>query len=90
MSHPWKKFWSNLPLALLISLFFLASLKSYIKIQTTIIGYQIGQKKQLESELLENQSTLKMDLARLTTRQSLTQLALKYQNQGAKQVWAAY
>ncbi len=90
MSLAWKNFWSKMPLALLIALFFLASLKSYMKIQTTIIGYRIGQKKQLESELLENQSTLKMDLARLTTRHNLSQLALKYQDQGAKQSWASY
>jgi hypothetical protein len=90
MNSPWKKFWSKLPLALLLSLFILASAKAYIKIQTTIIGYKIGQKKQRESELLENQSTLKMELARLTTRQNLSQLALKNSDQGAKQSWASY
>ncbi len=90
MKSPWQRFWSQLPLALLLSLFVLASMKAFIKIQTTIVGYRIGQMKQLESELLENQSTLKMDLARLTTRQSLGQLALKNATQGAKQSWASY
>ena len=90
MKRHWKKFWSKMPLALLISLFFMASLKAYIKIQTTIIGYRIGQKKQIESELLENQSTLRMELARITTRQHLSHLALKNQDQGAKQSWASY
>lgn len=63
--------WSKLPLAVLVTFFLLASVKAYIKIQTTLIGYRIGQKKLMEAELLEQQSSLKMELAKITTKQSL-------------------
>jgi hypothetical protein len=68
-----KKLWYQAPLAILATLFVVASLKAYIRIQTTLIGYRIGQFKQMESELLETQSTLKMELAKISTKQNLLQ-----------------
>ena len=66
-----KKLWHQAPFAILATLFIVASLKAHLRIQTTLIGYRIGQLKQMESELLETQSTLKMELAKLSTKQHL-------------------
>ena len=82
-----KKLWYQAPLAILATLFLVACLKAYVRIETTVIGYRIGQLKQSESELLETQSTLKMDLARLTTRQNLMQISKGGEN---NEGWAAH
>ena len=79
-----------MPLAILVSIFFLASLKAYIKIQTTLIGYKIGQKKQQEAELLEQQSSLTMELAKLTTKQSLMDAAAVHESSMAAQGWVSH
>lgn len=68
-----KKLWYQAPFAILATLFVVASLKAYVRIQTTLIGYRIGQFKQMESELLETQTTLKMELAKISTKQNLLQ-----------------
>ncbi len=73
MKSFFKKLWYQAPFAILATLFVVASLKAYVSIQTTVIGYRIGQLKQMESELLETQSTLKMELAKISTKQNLLQ-----------------
>lgn len=83
------RIWSKLPLVLLLGGFSLASVKAYITIQTTLIGYKIGQMKQTETDLLEAQSTLKMELAKLTRRESLLTLAAR-NDDTHKDVWAAH
>ena len=45
---------------------------SYLKIQTTLIGYKLGELKQAEQNLLEERSKLKMELAKLTKKENLT------------------
>ncbi len=84
-----KSIWQKAPLALLVTLFAAASLKAYVRIQTTLIGYRIGQLKQAESELLETQSTLKMELAKISTRQNLQQTSVKPDEQNSEG-WAAH
>ena len=79
----------KLPLVLLLGFFTMASFKAYMKIQTTLIGYRIGQTKQTEAEMLEAQSTLKMELAKLTTRESLISIASR-STITHKDVWAAH
>ncbi|MBC7530343.1 MAG: hypothetical protein H7318_02130 [Oligoflexus sp.] len=77
MKSLFKKLWYQAPLAILATLFLVASMKAYVRIQTTLIGYRIGQFKQMESELLETQSTLKMELAKISTKQNLLQTSGK-------------
>lgn len=55
----------------LASLFSIAFFRCYVRINTTLIGYRIGQLKGSESELLEERSRLRMKLAKLTTKDSL-------------------
>lgn len=73
MKTLFKKIWYQAPFAILATLFIVASLKAYMRIETTLIGYKIGQFKQMESELLETQTTLKMELAKISTKQNLLQ-----------------
>lgn len=48
---------------------------TYMRIQTTLIGYRIGELKNLESHELERLSRLKMKLAKLTSLENLTILS---------------
>ena len=84
-----SQIWSKLPLILLLVCFGVAFGKVYIKTQTTLLGYSIGQSKQIEAEMLESQSTLKMELAKLTTRESLVSIASKSDLQ-FKNIWAVH
>lgn len=43
----------------------------HMRVQTTLIGYEIGRMKTEESTLLEERSALKMQLAKLTTKKHL-------------------
>lgn len=47
---------------------------SYVRINTTLKGYAIGELKNRESDLIERRSRLKMLLARLTKKESLLKL----------------
>ena len=44
-----------------------AAFIAYIRIQSTLLGYKIGELKGQESQLLQEQSQLKMELATLTS-----------------------
>ncbi len=55
--------------------FFAAALtQAYIRTQTTILGYEIGRLKTKEIELLKKRSLLTMEIAKLTTKESLLSL----------------
>lgn len=59
----------------LTSMLSLAFGRSYVRIQTTLIGYELGDLKDKEASLLERRSHLQMELAKLTTKTHLTALA---------------
>ena len=63
---------SHVMVAAFALLFAGALLRVHLRVQTTLIGYEIGRIKAEESALLEKRSLLKMQLARLTTRQHLS------------------
>lgn len=64
----------NLCLCLVIfaSALGLAIGRIHVRVQNTLIGYEIGHLKQSEAQLLEERSHLRMQLAQLTTRKHLT------------------
>lgn len=49
----------------------LAVTRIHLRVQTTLIGYEIGGLKHDEARLLEERGTLKMQLAKLTTKKHL-------------------
>ena len=57
-----------------IVLFFSSLFHITVKMQTTLIGYEIGRMKAEESDLLRKKNYLKKELADLTTRDSLEKL----------------
>ena len=60
---------------LLLALVSSAFARSWSRIETTMIGYEIGELKNREASLLENRARLQMTLARMTTKNHLTLLA---------------
>lgn len=63
-----------------IIIFGLAFFRLYMRIQTTIIGYELGSLKRQEISYLENKSYLKMELSKISTKESLTILSSRHQN----------
>jgi regulator of replication initiation timing len=61
--------------AILIMVFSFGIGVAYLRIQSTLIGYQLGELKDRETALLEQRSRLKMELAKLTKKENLTILA---------------
>ena len=55
-------------------LFCLAFFKIHVKIQTIMLGYEIGRLKEEEFLLLKKRSSLTMTLAQVTTKDSLSAL----------------
>lgn len=51
--------------------FIFAAATSYMRTEATIIGYQLGKLKSKEAELLELRSSLKTNVAHLTTKENL-------------------
>ena len=62
----------TLALAVLVGASFL---RIYVRVQTTVIGYQIGTLKDRENKLLEKRSHLKIELAKITSQEALSELA---------------
>ena len=60
-----------LPLPFAIAILGFALGRIHIRAQKTLIGYEIGRLKNEESKMLEERSSLKMQLAKLTTRKHL-------------------
>lgn len=56
----------------LATVFCCAFLRVHMRVQSTLIGYELGRLKAQEAELLEKRSMLQMDLARLTTKGHLS------------------
>lgn len=61
----------------ILSSFFTAFLASYIRINTILIGYDIGKLKTKEATLLKKRSFLTMKHAKLTTKQRLLSIISK-------------
>ena len=62
---------------LIATIFFVAIvvcgfLRIHTRVQTVTIGYELGQLKAQEEALLEEHSRLRMELAKLTTKDTLT------------------
>lgn len=53
----------------------LAFARAHLRIQTTLIGYELGKLKTDEGDLLEKRSQLQMELAKLTTKKQLMNMA---------------
>lgn len=74
-----RSFWVSTTgkLVKLAFVFFFASafVRVHLRVQTTMVGYEIGRLKTKEGKLLEERSELKMELARLTTKKSLQLMA---------------
>lgn len=71
-----KVFRFNASLFIFLSIAFsLAFSRIYLRVQTTLIGYELGKLKSLEAQYLEEKSHLQMDLAKLTTKDHLNYLA---------------
>jgi hypothetical protein len=67
---------TNLILAASFVAFFgMAFMRIHMRVQSTLIGYEIGRLKDNEASLLEKKSQLQMQLAKLTTRQHLSLMA---------------
>jgi hypothetical protein len=54
-----------------IALVGLSVARIHLRVQTTMLGYEIGRMKAEESRFLEDRSLLNMQLAKLTTRKNL-------------------
>jgi hypothetical protein len=65
----------NIPLLVLLMVFSAAFLRSYVRIQTTLTGYDLGNLKDKESHLLEQRSRLQMELAKISDRDHLMLLS---------------
>ena len=49
--------------------------RAYMRVNTTLIGYDIGRLKTVEAELLQKRSRLRMELAQITTKKHLSMMA---------------
>ena len=56
---------------------FLAFMRIHLRVQTTLIGYEIGTLKDSETKLLERRSLLKIKLAQMSTQEKLSELSQK-------------
>ena len=63
-----------LSISLLFMLFILSFVKVYIRTQTTLVGYDLGELKEQEADLLEQLSRKKMSLAAISTKSNLKKL----------------
>ena len=52
----------------------LGMLRIHLRVQTTMIGYEIGHLKASEARLIESRNTLKMQLAKMTSQKHLQQI----------------
>ncbi len=62
---------SFLFLSIYVVIFGLALLRVHLRIQTTLIGYEIGRLKNREAVMLEQRSRLQVDIAKLTNKNHL-------------------
>lgn len=62
-------------LAILVVLFVGATLRVHFRNQTTLVGYKLGQMKNQERELLETRNQLRLQLAKMTTKEHLSMIS---------------
>ena len=76
MSHRNTLPWTATTLAVTVSLVLmvLAMLRIHLRVQTTMIGYEIGHLKASEARLIETRNALKMQLAKMTTQKHLQRI----------------
>jgi len=75
MSSFWLSMTGKAAKIAFIFFFVSAFARVHLRVQTTMVGYEIGRLKTKEGRLLEERSELKMELARLTTKQALSLMA---------------
>lgn len=62
-------------IVLLVATVFVAAFgRIHLRVETTLVGYELGRLKALESRLLEERAELRLELAKMTTRQNLTMM----------------
>ena len=67
---------STLAGSIVVALLVAASIaRVHLRAEATLLGYEIGELKDLESQLLDERSYLNMELAKLTTRKHLALMA---------------
>ncbi|MEN9835502.1 MAG: hypothetical protein RL011_1695 [Pseudomonadota bacterium] len=69
---PWTA--TTLVVGVCLALVTLAMLRIHLRVQTTMIGYEIGHLKASEARLIETRNTLKMQLAKMTTQKHLQRI----------------
>ena len=52
-----------------------ASARVHLRNQTTLVGYRLGQLKTQEAALLENRNQLRLQLAKMTTKEHLSMIS---------------
>ena len=67
-------------LSFILILFLVALTRSYVRIQTTLIGYELGELKMQEETMLEQRAQLQMELAKITTKEHLMILSKNDKN----------
>lgn len=66
-----------------LTLIFCSALaRIHLRVQTTLVGYDIADLKEQESKLLEERSLLKMQLSKLTTKKHLMLMSDSIDNHG--------
>jgi cell division protein FtsL len=70
-----------LPIFIAMIVLTMALGRIHVRAQKTLIGYEIGRLKSDESKMLEERSSLKMQLAKLTSRKHLSMMAEADQSQ---------
>ena len=76
----------SLHLALFVLILFsIAFCRIYIRVQTTIIGYELAKLKDDEATLLEERGRLNMQYADLVSQKNLEQLSTKKSNSKNKE-----
>lgn len=75
MVRPALRMWDCIGAVLALVVVLLAFARVHVRVQTTLIGYQIGSLKDSETKLLEQRSRLKMELAQISTQERLMELA---------------
>ena len=77
----------SLHLALFVLILFsVAFCRIYIRVQTTIIGYELAKLKDEEASLLEERGRLNMQYADLVSQKNLEQLSTKHAGSSSKNI----
>lgn len=69
---------------ILIAIFLIGLLRAYVRVQTTLIGYELGKLKKIEAMAFESRSQLQMELAKITTKENLLMLSKSNKELGEK------